>query len=730
MTRALLLVLLFISKTVSAQYQFQFKTDVPVSINNNILSQAWTGGINSAQFQKIDLNNDGTEDLVVYHRISRELTTFLSIGGEYVFSPDYVNLFPDDVTSWLILRDFNCDGLKDIFTSTPLGVKVYRNTTTGGLLEWQVESEFLQFDAGINLQINATDIPGIEDIDGDGDLDILSYRFSSSSTIDYYKNQSVENTGSCGELTFTRETRNWGEFEECNCNDISFGAPCPAGGTVGPPDPVPIVQAIEHAGGKTILPIDIDNDGDMDLVTSDEFCETLYFMENVGDSQNAVMTSFSSFPSFDPADFYIFPSAFFDDFDFDGVKDIVISSNTDQNPLNGVDFRSTTTIYKNTGSNSNITLSNAQPFLQNQMIDLGETTYPALADSDGDGDLDLFVGTRGNPTNNAFIATLVLFENTGSRFEPGFQLQDADYLNLSGSGLRNIKPQFIDLDGDGDLDLTYQATTDAGLTNIHYRINSGGRNNPFSFGAEQTMTQTVSEEDHPLFHDINRDGQIDLLIGSRFGALRLLINSGSFSFTESTDEYAGLANDFNGRNLIPLITDLDNDGRQELITTNISGGLTVHSGSLSTSFEPDSINTSVIINQLTGNSEDARFGLQTPITAGDLLGTGKPVIIVGNNRGGLYFLENLSERGINRGASAIAIQLFPNPSRERFTVRTDVTSTLEVYSVTGQLIHSNITITGNTNLELSSTGLAPGIYFIRAYNDTNRPSIKRLIIER
>ena len=215
---ALSFILYFLALSVHAQFRFVEDRSIPVSIEGNALLRPWEGGINAAQYQKMDLNNDGTPDLVVYHRMAGELSTYLASGSGFVYSPDYTQFFPEEVSDWLILADYNCDGRKDIFTSTPLGIKVFENTTTGDTPDWTEAVNFVTFNEGINLQVNASDIPGIADIDGDGDLDILAYRFSSSNTIDYYKNQSIENTGSCGALTFIRETRRWGDLEECDCN--------------------------------------------------------------------------------------------------------------------------------------------------------------------------------------------------------------------------------------------------------------------------------------------------------------------------------------------------------------------------------------------------------------------------------------------------------------------------------------------------------------------------------
>ena len=45
---------------------------------------------------------------------------------------------------------------------------------------------------------------------------------------------------------------------------------------------------------------------------------------------------------------------------------------------------------------------------------MGEDAVPALADYDADGDLDLFIGSRGEIHEDGFYAKLYLYENTGN----------------------------------------------------------------------------------------------------------------------------------------------------------------------------------------------------------------------------------------------------------------------------------------------------------------------------
>src|SRR5690606_7109923 len=126
----------------------------------------------------MDINGDDVPDLIVFDRMANKVITFLRKENQYVFSPEYESLFPE-LSNWLLLRDFDCDGRKDIFTGNVLGIKVYRNVTPGGQpFQWE---DFQFFNAGnnsvspvlltkglstkINLQLQFDDLPAIADMD-------------------------------------------------------------------------------------------------------------------------------------------------------------------------------------------------------------------------------------------------------------------------------------------------------------------------------------------------------------------------------------------------------------------------------------------------------------------------------------------------------------------------------------------------------------------------------------
>jgi hypothetical protein len=707
------------------QFAFQFESNIPLSINGDELNRAWEGGINSAQFQKMDLNNDGDEDLVIFHRMSGEITTYLAQNNNFVWAPDYKHFFPAEITNWFILADYNCDGKKDIFTSVPQGITVYENISSGTTPDWQQATNFLRFDSGANIQVNASDIPGIADIDGDGDLDILSYRFTTASTIDFYRNTGIDN-GNCGALTFERVTRRWGEFEECGCDSFVFGGSCPIGGAANLGEEASDNEAEAHAGGKTITLFDADNDGDLDLITSDEFCQTLYFMTNNGNANNAVMSSFVSYPEASPAAFQVFPSAFVEDMNFDGRKDLIVSSNADGNVFNSIDFSNTSKVYLNS-SNSIADFDNSPiPFLQNEMLDLGEHIYPAFVDYDNDGDFDLFIGTRGKISTQGFSASIYQFENIGSRFSPSFNLVESNFLGLKAQGLRSIKPQFIDIDGNGTQDFIYQSTTENNITSVRYKINTTN----FTLGDDQNIRISLSENDNAYFYDIDGNGAPDLLRATSSGALTLYLNQGDFVFADPINSYAGITTNFINRNPSVVINDFNSDGLSELAVIDNSGEIKVLTGTIGEDFTPNLTLNSVLKNILIDEPSSTNLSNGSWITAVDLFGNGKPTIVIGNNRGGMYFLKNESPLAGSGENVPITLSSFPNPTTDSFFLRTNVDAVMELYTVQGQQVLDNINLAAGVTKEIRSQQLAAGVYLIRVFNGRQKATVKRIIIQK
>ena len=141
-----------------------------------------------------------------------------------------------------------------------------------------------------------------------------------------------------------------------------------------------------------------------------------------------------------------------------------------------------------------------------------------------------------------------------------------NYGNSTDSNLKtNIKPSFVDLDNDGDLDafvgkqIQHPDLTENQQGWITPYENDGTgtlSTSNFSFGDELTNSNPV-----PAFADIDNDGDLDVVIGTGNDGISYYQNDGSNNFTEQT----GSDNPFDGiwtnlENLAPAFADIDNDG--------------------------------------------------------------------------------------------------------------------------------------------------------------------------
>lgn len=713
MKNKLILFLLLISTPSWAQIAFQYEKGIDVQADGKVLSRPFEGGLNAPQFQTMDLNGDGVLDLVLYHRMAQEITTYLAVDGSYEWAPEFAQTFPEDVVHWLILKDYDCDGKKDLFTSTSLGIKVYKNVSTGTSPEWEEAESFLTITSGSNIQVSPGDIPGIADINGDGALDILTYRFGSASTIVYY-----ENTGTCGNLSFERITRNWGFFEECNCNSFVFDEPCPVGNSAFD------ASAIQHAGGKTILPFDADGDGDIDIITSDELCENLYFLRNEGTADEARMLTFSLYPNDDPIDFSFFPNAFLEDVDFDGKEELIISTNIDQNLGDLVDLKQHIQVFEDTGTPLAPDFRNASPFLQHEMIDVGEDAFPAFIDMDDDGDLDLFIGNRGLLNDQTFAASITVYENIGNRFEPAFEKINDDFLSLNSLGYTSFKPQFTDLNGDGKRDLLLQAKVGLADTRLFYFEQSEG----FTFKDPVNLNINLSEFDNPSFADVNGDGLPDLIIGRQLGSVSLYLNEGNLNWSPEQSNFGGIVNDFDRLSPSLAVADFNGNGRSELLSIDGSGTLRWYNRPISPTF--NAINEQTQLIEMEDELRPSNWGRFHFLAAEDLYGNGLPDLIAGSNKGGLIFLRNVSEIENNgNDTDEIRVVVSPNPSSGEITILPETTLQLAIYNIHGQQMQDNISLTSRERKTISIGQFPSGIYIFR-FSDGDQFTTRKVVLQR
>lgn len=720
----ILAVVLMASWGVYAQVALNYDTTIPVYLEGSRMADPWAGGLNAAQYGRIDLNGDGKEDLVIFDRSASLLSTFIYAEGKYKFDPDYRIYLPDDLQGWILFRDYDCDGMKDIFTHSTSGMRVFRNTgNPSSVPQWELVADPVLTKGAsgtINLQVNITDVPGIEDLDGDGDLDILVYNYAIGGFIRHHKNLSFENYGSCDKLEYELVSRNWGYFEECICHIYAFevyGESCEE----------LLPARIMHPGGKSLLLIDMDNDGDKDFLGGHEQCDEFYFLENEGTPEEAIMRSFSEdFPDSEhPVNFPIFPAGFWDDFDDDGIHDLLVSPNTEYNLEKAIDYRHSSWFYKNIGSNDLPQFNFVTPaFLQADMIDLGENTRPVIVDEDGDGDLDLLVGSNGFPVEGTYYGHMSLFENTGSPTDPEFHLKDQDYLEFSQSKQFDVMPMIADLNHDGTPDLVMVSVRpDGGTVETRWYRNMGEPGSGLSFDTNYDLLELdLNDKDTPYFTDVNEDGMVDLLIGRSTGRLEYHVNQGSDQipfFVLEDPAFLGIDDSYIEfkRNLVPFVTDIDLNGQQDLLTTDYTGVMTAY-----LNYKTDPIKMSrIVFNDLLEESDTSSLGTHTWLTGGLISGLENPVIIAGDTRGGLMLFRNIADNS-HEEPSEIMLSVFPNPliSSDILTARSTGNGELLIFNNLGQQVESPIEMKAYRNHYLDIGYMPQGMYIFKIIDREGR----------
>lgn len=717
------LIFLFIPSWVTAQgpaFQFRLDNSIPVTENGVAYAAPWNGGLNSPEYNTMDLNGDGLDDLVLYDRMAQKVITWLRIDDAFEYAPHYEDQFPDDVYNWLLLRDFNCDGIKDLFTGHPFGIRVYRNVSTEGEILWEhvpfydgnSPSEVVLtkgLSGRINLQIQFDDLPAISDADGDGDIDIFVMNYGGSGMIQFHKNYSMERLGICDSLDFELADPWWGDVRECECDEFAFNnEDCPVGGRT------------NHAGGKSLMLMDGDGDGFQDLLISEGECGILNMLDNNGTIDAPMIGDAPRFPTGIAEEFNLYPTAYFEDVDFDNARDLIVAPNIFSKSSYDVNLRESNWFYKNVGSDSNPEFQLVtKSFLQDLMIDVGDNAVPAFSDEDGDGDFDMFV------SNNELPATIRFYRNIGTPFEPAFQLESNDYLGLSAEGFILMKIQFADLNSDGRIDLAFTATRPVeNYTDVFYLLNKNVKGHDFSGQKLTRLNFQTTRGDNVSFIQADDDSRVDILKGKANGAVEFWKNTGSTTFVLQGGDFLGMAaNVFSTRRSFAS-ADLNADGRADLVVGDESGRIKVVSAFRDISIADDLIED-VVLNDETMNYYAPNLGGRIWPATVNLYGTGKPVIVLGSVLGGVRML-----RSTNDASLSPQIQVYPNPvasAREKLTISSTHDAVLQIFSARGQQIRPLITIPAKKAVQLALTDYAAGLYVLR-FSVDNKTYIRRVVV--
>lgn len=547
--------------TVQAQnvYEESDKT-IEVIKNGQPLEAPFTGGFNAAQFCEMDLDQDGTMDLIVYDRSRGQVRPYINLGIRdsvaYRYEPQYANKFPL-LRSWLLTADYNNDGKMDLFDGEA-GIQLWENKSDANGLKFELIGDLKTlYNTGakpINIPSNSSSLPAIYDIDNDGDIDIFNINPNLGETVDYHRNLAVER-GDASYIDFERRNSCWGDFSDDNgtlvlddCNGTPPGGELSdttnqSGQQNDHKQPQDNEKDLKHGVSASLTAVDIDGNGSMDLIMSelDSYQSKLLLNEDsispFVDSRIFSVERF--FPNYDSPIESLFPAVFFIDVNNDGKKDMIAGSNTLETFIGFSITSDDIYYYENISTDNSIRLSLQQKnFLLENTLDFGIAAHPVFFDYNKDGLFDLVIGNDGHVDveNNSITGRLELLENIGTKSSPKFELINSNYLDLPSLKLniasniagRNYIPTFGDIDGDGDQDMLLGEALDNVFLFEDTSVNGQPAAFKFHPGPFSGLNiRGLGRTNAPVLYDINGDNVLDLIVSDGHPDVNYFLNFGS-----------------------------------------------------------------------------------------------------------------------------------------------------------------------------------------------------------
>jgi len=730
MNRIVLLLALLFAFPVSVSL---FAQQTLINQMGDELLNPWAGGLDACQFGRMDLDGDGAKDLLVFDRRGNRLLTYLNKGttGEidFIAAPEYTGFFPA-FDEWVIFTDYDGDGFKDMFTYSKgwAGIKVYRHLGTSPPEFELVVSPYLTSLQGggyVNILATNADYPALTDLDGDGDLDLLSF-WSLGTFIELHTNKSVELYGHADSLVYERTDFCWGRVAENEENNEMYLDTCL------------FKQGLLAEGrtnrhrGATFGVKDLNNDGLPELMLADVDYPGITMFTNGGTVDQALMIAQdTAFPSSStPVRLFSMPLPYFTDINNDGLTDMLVSP-FDPN-YEVTENVNSIWLYLNEGTENEPDFRLVQKdFLQEEMLDFGSGAYPLLADMDGDGRSDLLVGNWGSYQFSWYVegtlfsrqrSQIQYFKQLATAENTIFEFAESDLGGLFSRNLKGLVPAAADINFDGLMDLL--VGNELG-TLIYIQQMANGI---FVETDESFLQIDVGGYSAPQLFDLDRDGTLDLIVGKKDGTISYYAGSETtigLIFNPVTD-FLGEVNvtDFNlsydGYSTPKFFRTAEDETM--LLVGSEQGKLYLFEeidGNLEGAFQ-----ASDRFEELFGfPAAESDRGMRTAVEVLPPNDKGIHPLIVGNYSGGLEFFNGSAEvlPGVFRPDIVQQLKLIPNPAHHQVVIeipsKMSKVGILEIFNLSGSIILSEVVQAGESHYQMDISGLNPGLYFVKLSSD-------------
>ncbi len=283
-------------------------------------------------------------------------------------------------------------------------------------------------------------------------------------------------------------------------------------------------------------------------------------------------------------------------------------------------------------------------------------SVPSFVDWNNDNLNDLVVGQGGGSDPPGKVR---VYLNAGTQSDPMFS--DFFYAQSNGldltcpaSGCLGCFPRVVYWDGDARKDLLVGQADGT----VRLFLNTGSDSDPV-FDAGQLITVgsaganlDVGARATPAFLDWNNDNMTDLVIGAVDGKIRIYLNCGCAGGVPPTFYHTNTPGIFaqeDGFDLVvasgrssPVITDLDGDGKKDILTGNTSGELLFYSN-IGTDEAPIFSGYSVVTSD--GVAIDLSGSPRSRPFVCDWTGDGYHDVLVGASDGLVHLYQSVAQPG-------------------------------------------------------------------------------------
>ena len=432
-----------------------------------------------------DIDGDGDIDVLSASSKDNKIAWYENMDGKGSFSSPKIITTDADGASCVSAADINDDGNIDVLSASYQDSKIawYENTDGRGAFgEQQI----------INKRYAGFRSVYMADIDGDDDMDALSASVFDDK-IAWYENidghgtfgiqQNITTDADYAIDTFPADIDGDGDIDVLSASyqdsKIAWYENTDGRGTFG----IQQIITTTAMGARCVHAVDIDGDGDIDVLSASTSEDKIAWYENMDGSgvfgdQKIITTDVD-----DPVAIYTA--------DLDGDNDIDVLSASDKD--------SKFSWYENTDANG---------MFGNQIV-IDKSFSPIdikAADIDNDGDLDV-ISAAYNFNAGYIVGTLYWYENTD-----GYGLFDKEHRIHLDFEAGVIGIDVADLDCDGDLDIISIIHCYNRELGFSYRLvwyeNTDGHG---TFPYEQVIKNNTGNVQHVCAADLDRDGDMDIL---------------------------------------------------------------------------------------------------------------------------------------------------------------------------------------------------------------------------